>query len=277
MQEEIRVPRPRGTTEISSHLSTQKNRTEDYPILLKELQSHVIEHYINTNYTYCHHTMDIITFCNYTNIPENDVHQHMINRTKTLSHLMEPENLNTLHRELLSHILSGALNDRQTAVMHQSILLRSQGGDYKPFISSEVTKALKLTQESNAQILSVIKSTMPTSMVQFNTQNNYQDGERRPGDPAQGLTVDQALELIQTQPTYQPLLEDQSQLQSLKLTHNLDEMPEVRANYQQGVNTAKEGLDFTKIAELSDGLITEDSHIDRRANELDIDLDADQI
>lgn len=277
-----RIPRPKGTTEISQYLNHSHPLEESEPNN-KELINHIINHYINTGYTYCHTPMDIVTFSNYTGIEEKDIHEVIIGNAKDMGNKMDKEHMEGIMAGLLFSVLGGALNDRQTALYHQQILLNSQGATYKPFISGEVTKALKLSQDSNAQLAQLVKMIMPNKgpniLNQFNTQNIYSSGDS--GDMVNGdngLSVQDALLLIQQSDSYMPLLSDESQKDRLALEHLSEPVPEVRAIYQQGINTDKEGLNFGKIAELSEGLlIDDDSHIDRRAKELEIDLESDEI
>jgi hypothetical protein len=206
----------------------------------------------------------------------------IIGKTKDMGIGMDKEAVGDQVRAILFGILNGALSDRQTALYHQQLLLGSQGDSYKPFISGEVTKALKLSQESNAQVLNILKSIMPSKgpqiLNQFNTQNIYPNSEDDPATSTPGLTVDQALTIIHQSESYVPLLEDPSQREAIGIEHLGPEIPEVRAMHQHGMDVDREGLNFGKIAELSDGLLVDDDkHQDRRAKELDIDLESDEI
>lgn len=293
MNKTTRIPRPKGLTEISENYYKQTNSppqktNEENHITtnnetLNPIEEHIIRHYINTGYRYCNQSMDIITFSNYTGIDENKIHQVIIGKTKDMGIGMDKEAVGDQVRGILFGILGGALSDRQTALYHQQLLLGSQGDSYKPFISGEVTKALKLSQEANAQVLNILKSIMPNKgpqiLNQFNTQNIYPNGEDDSATSTPGLTVEQALAIIHQSESYVPLLEDQSQKEALKLEYLSDpEIPEVRAMHQHGMDVDREGLNFGKIAELSDGLLVDDNkHQDRRAKELDIDLESDEI
>src|SRR5690606_34007796 len=96
----------------------------------------------------------------------------------------------------------------------------------------------------------------PNVLNQFNQQNNF------PNAPATGVgatvTTDQVLAIIQKQDGYLPLLDDPNQKQALALQYNISDMPEVRAINQEGIDTRREGLDFGKIADLSDALLLDD-------------------
>lgn len=281
-----RVPRPKGTTEIAEayyNCPPQKTNEEDNITSLNKnpIEQHIIRHYINTGYQYCNHPMDLITFMNYTNIPEKDIHEYLIERNNTIGYIGDKEQQEGMMMAILMGILGGALNDRQTALYHQQVLLQSQGGEYKPFISGEVTKALKLSQESNAQVLNVLKSLMPNKgpnvLNQFNQQNNFLSDSGANSEMAKGLTVDEAMSIIYQSAGYAPLLSDESQKEALALEHLDKDCPEVRAIHQSGLDTEREGLNFSNIVQISDSLLEpeEVKHLDRRAIELGVDLEDD--
>lgn len=278
-----RIPRPMGITELSQR-HTQSLSEEERLQNLKTLEDHLIRHYINNNYHYCNEPMDIITFSNYTNITEHRIHEALIHRTKDMGQLLRDDAIEETYRGLFSLILSGALNDRLTAEMHQSILLKSQGTSYAPFISGEVTKALKLTQESNAQLLNLAKALIPNKgpnvLNQFNQQNNYNGALPESGE--RPVTLDEVLTIIQQSDDYVPLLEDEEQKAKLALEYDIANMPIVKATDQQGLDTSKEGLDFDKIAKVPLGMLPfdediETKHIDRRAEQMLMDMDEDDI
>jgi hypothetical protein len=92
----------------------------------------------------------------------------------------------------------------------------------------------------------------------------------------------EALALIHKELGNRPLIEDTNAMNNLYLEYHLDEMPEVNANAQQGIDHSKEGLNFNKMTELRvENLVSKNEikkgHIDRRAHEIEIDLDNDQI
>ena len=74
-----RIPRPTGTTELSN-IYNKTNNIED----LHQLQSHVINHYINTNFQYCNRPMNIETFSTYIKVDVSQIHNTMHNTSKVL-------------------------------------------------------------------------------------------------------------------------------------------------------------------------------------------------
>ena len=80
--------------------------------------------------------------------------------------------------------------------------------------------------------------------------------------------------------TNKPLLEDSEARQQLFLEHNISDLPEINANMQHNIDTSREGLSFN-VPLVDDALVlSEDEdlgHINRRAEEYDIDLDQDEV
>lgn len=271
-----RIPRPRGLTELKS-LNTNDPNNNLYI-------QHILDHYTNNNFTYCGISIDIEQLANMLNINPEAITDHLIKKGSiTYNQLGEEAQAEHL-RAILGISLNWALSDRFNALEQYNILKVSQGQTYKPFISSEVTKALKLTQESTSNLLNLYKSLAGNNglSVIINNTNNTQVNENY-------LTVDKALELLSEKDKQEgvvalgPSVSNPKMLEGLKEQYDIDNMPEVRANRQEGVNTSKEALSIREIAKLHDGLVNdfddtqELRHVNRRANELGEDLDADEI
>ncbi len=261
-----RIPRPIGTSQINKD----------------NIKEHITKHYINTNYMYCHKPMNIETFSQYTNIDIEYINNMIITLGQTQFNNMIEGDQQGFLRAILSGSLKNALSDRSTALQHQNILLAEQQGRYIPFVSAEVTKAIKLTMDSNTNVLNILsKITGPNAGITIN--NNLSQEQNQ----AQGLNVVQALELIKSQANSShsiPLLEDPSQKEALYIEYGIHDMPEVNATMQTGYDTSREGLTIGKITDLvleadAEALAQEPSqgHIDRRADALSIDLDSDHI
>ena len=264
-----KIPRPKGTTELSN-LYNKTNNDNDY----QNLKNHIIKHYINTDYKLNGIKLNLEQFCIITNIPSHEVYPFILNEQKLLYNFMDPEDKAKLFRELLNGILMGSLKDRLAVEQHVAVLLESQGTSYKPFISGEVSKAMKLLLDSNNQMLNVHQRFFGQGApnIQINNIGNVQNS----------LSVSEAHMLIQSNQEIKPLLEDNEAREQLYLKHNLGGMPEVNANMQQGIDTSREGTNFNKvIMDANEGeivtLAEEKSHIDRRAKELAIDLDEDEV
>lgn len=267
-----RIPRPKGTTEISYIYN--KDKTDDNK---QKLYDHVIRHYINTNFCYCNQSMNIEHFSHYIEADPMMIHKAIIDIGQIQYQMLNDGAKEEIFGGLLSNCIFGALSDRSTALQHSNILLAAQGHSYKPFISSEVTKALKLNQDANAQILNVLSKFVGTSAPMININNNINANSNNNN---QVLTVEGALQLIQQNTDNRPLLEDPEAKEALYIEYGIGSMPEVNANLQTGYDTSKEGLSFNKIADaqlIDDEEGKRSRHADRREKAYNIDIEADEV
>ena len=166
-------------------------------------------------------------------------------------------------RALYSILIQGSLEDRSRALEQLSILKASQGDSYKPFVSGEVNKALKLVMDSNSSMASVL-----SSMTKGTGTNIFVGTPNGPGAevPKDALTIDSAI--LQFKAMGIPTLkDDKAGQEAIYLEHNIAGMPETGARLQTGIDTSREALNMNNIEDLQ--------HIDRRVNELEIDLDKD--
>ena len=261
-----RIPRYLGLTLLSqtyNNINTEEN--------LYNLQRHIVIQYINNNYTYNHKPMNINQLSQITKIDMGIINKVIIEQGQIQYKNLSIEDQDEFCRAQIFSLFSEALSDRSTALQHQNILLAAQGQNYVPFVSAEVTKALKVTQDSNAMMLNVLSKLMGPNGGGLTINNNISQSQNQ----AQGLTVNDAVALIRSQSESQasvPLLEDPQAKEALYIEYGISDMPEVNANLQTGYDTSKEGLNIANITDLPS-----QGHIDRRAEEFDIDLDSDNI
>lgn len=264
-----RTPRPIGSTQLGNSNNQEL------------LQQHIIQSYIQSGFTYCGKPMNIEQFALYIKVEPTTILEAITNRGKDIYTQADPEDQGDLLRALVGTALENALTDRSRAVEQLNILSAAQGHSYKPFISGEVNKALKLAMESTQGILSIAKSIGGNQALSVVINNDNRDQSKHLTQNF--LTPDKALEMINLkakEDDNMSLLDDPDKKQQLYLDNNIEDMPEVKANQQTGLDTSKEGLEFNKLAELSDEKVDRPKdlgHIDRRAQELDVDLDSDQV
>lgn len=151
------------------------------------------------------------------------------------SKLWDKENQEVVINQVMGMSIAWALEDR-LAIDHQvSVLQKSQGDSYKPFISSEVTKAIGLKVSSSNSLQSLVKGLAGGNTVNIFAQQNNQYNEG-------SVTIENAINIIQDQLSstgHTPIeyIEDSGVLEGL---------PEVVATKQLGISTAKEGLNIRK-------------------------------
>jgi len=262
-----RQARPMGITEIG-HMYNKGIVTKE------ELEDKLIEHYIRTGFMFNGRSMSIEQFCIHTKIDPDRVFHQVTERGKDRFGMVDQEEQGDHLRALLGIAISGALSDRSAALQQLNILQSAQGQTYKPFVSGEVNKALKLTMESTQGILQIAKSLGGTQGLNVVINNNQGDSNTQHNY----LTSDKALELMGDKDKGPRLINNQRDKDALFAKHNIQGMPEVKATKQRGMDTSKEGLAFDKLAELSDDKVDKkDHHRTRREEALEIDPEDDSI
>lgn len=259
-----RIPRPMGITELSRLYDRTKE--EQY---YQDLRERIIHHYTRNNFSYCGHYLNIEQFSRHIGISEIEVQRYMGNYGKELGKLSKELIDGDIVRALTNLSFNWGLEDRARTQQQLALMLQSQGATYKPFISAEVGKTLKLSMDANNNMMALMKSFMTgtTTYTPIPEGNNPDD---------KGITADQAIRLFKEHKVL-PLNEDEAQRNALAQQYQIELMPEVNALLQTNVDTSKEGLNMLDITRIREGQIKEDKHLDRRAEELNIDLDEDEI
>ena len=244
----MRIPRPYGTT----YLSYKYNQTKDKQMLI----NHVISHYLNHNMTICMKPISITNLAISLKIPEEEIYKAISDKMSQLQFIIDPDNIQETFRVLLTASTKNALGNNALVQQQIALLLQSQGGTYKPFISGEVNQAIKTSIMANSQYLEILKTLSgPTQVNILNNHNHNQEDD--------ALDIMKALKMIkESMPDSNKALED------VYIDNELSDAPEVNAKLQTGIDTSKEGLnikDLTKVEKIDHG--------NRRAIEEGIDIE----
>lgn len=155
-----RIPRPTGTTFLSQRYNqTQTNEDKE------KLIDHIISQYTIQGFRLNHRSMDIHQLAKTIQITPNEIMRRISESSKNLGYLLDPDSINQTLKTIVGTSLTWAFQDRGLVMSQLETLLRAQDGNYKPFISSEVNKNLKILLESNKGLQEAYKSF-------FNQQNN---------------------------------------------------------------------------------------------------------
>lgn len=264
-----RIPRPIGSTELGRQFNLTKD--DDHYTSLKE---NIIHHYIRNNFSYCGIYMNIESFSQLIKETPITIQRHFISYGKELSKLNDDLTNKDQFRVLLNSSLNFCLEDRSLAAQQLRLLLDSQGGSYAPFISGEVNKSIKLMMDANTNTQSLLRSFMGNQGQGFSP---FDEGK---GNEVQdGVTVDKAV-MILKENNVVPLLADENGRAKLVQEYDLDNMPEVNALLQVGVDFSKEGLSMNDITKLSPeklAKLEKKGHKNRREIEYNIDMDKDEV
>lgn len=266
-----RIPRPYGATSLAAQYHITKE--EQY---LRQFQNFMIQQWCLCSGNICGQTYDIQSLAKSLNVQVEDIRIHM--RDEVLkSRVWDSEHQEELLKGLIGQMISWTLEDRVRINGQINLLTASQGGTYKPFISAELNKAMKMGLESSTAMQSLVarltgggQTTNIFNMFQQNNEQNIQNNF---------VTRDDVLEILSGE---QKQLPKSEQAKLLESRYDLSSLPEVVATRQEGVDTSKEGLggvDVKKLQQATDNLkaanlaALEDHHSMRREIEMNIDQD----
>lgn len=222
-----------GTTALA--VEYQKTGTE-------ESRSNLYKYFVNqwfmNNGTICGKPYDSNQLCMVFNIAPSYLRE-FIQETVIGSSLFSMNSDTQVVEGLIGEQLKWVIEDRMEAAQQVNLLRESQGGKYAPFISAELNKALKLKQESATAINNVIRNLTGGNSVNIFTQINQQNNQQI----NQGISIEEAREIVMES---QKVLPKSEEAKLLEAKYAMDELPEVVAVKQIGVDTSKEGLNLNK-------------------------------
>lgn len=236
-----RVPRPFGVTQMMMEYHSTKN-----PAILENVKKFLINYWINNNMIYCGQSYSIQKFAQALSIQVEDI--RLVMRDQVLnSRVWDPEHQKEMLQGILGEQLAWLMEDRMEIAQQVEILRESQGSSYKPFVSAELTKAIKLKLDATNNLAQLIRTLSgggnTTNLFQVNIDNSQQDNHTE-----NNITIEEARTLIQQVNAEQSAAKPK-EVALLESQYDLSILPEVCAA-KQNVDTSKEGLNFSK-AELN--------------------------
>lgn len=216
----IREPRAKGLT-ITNRTKTHQHTKE---LLVKE--------YLDNNFTINDQYLNIPQLSTKYDIPLKEIYKYIGEYQNHLSSLLDnPEAIQQQTLALTSTLLNGTLESRGLIAQQVALLIRSQGDTYKPFISSEVTKALKLGLESNDSLLKAINLLSGNQGPNTNILIQGGFGAVGPSD-SEAFTPSQAVQLLADQGLQDKSLTE-AHHKALYIEHELKDAPEVCAKFME--------------------------------------------
>lgn len=202
-----RFPREKGLTQMSQFYQENPN-----PNVLKTLQDYIVKLYIFNSFSLCKTPYSIPDMAQFLQIPIPTLHLKLQSSLNTLPNLLNQESLESSIQSLISLSIQFSLEDRSKILDQYQSLKASQGSEYKPFISSEVNKALKLLLESNKSFQESLNPLIPKQ------GNNTLILNQSPSQTQEQIynTTEETLKLIQAQPSFLPLKSNETILHQLE-------------------------------------------------------------
>jgi len=190
MKESLRIPRPLGTTVLA--IEYQKLQTDEAK---DRLINHIITYYALNGFRYQGQSYTLQEMSELLQTPLPNIMEAISNLGSNMGNLADPTQLHETAKSIITMGLTFSLQDRGLIQSQLETLLTSQGGTYRPFITAEVNKALKLMLESNKNIHESYKAFFTNTTSTTNILNIHQG--RQPDK--EYLTPDQAFNLITDQ------------------------------------------------------------------------------
>ena len=184
------VPRPQGSTFLSLRYQ-QSNTKEDKEAIFK----HIVSIYTLQGFMWNNRPVSINQLSQILRLPTQTILGYISELGNNMGSLATPENIENTLKSIITLSTTWAIQDRGIVTHQLNQLLASQDGKYKPFISAEVNKVLKIMLDSNKNLQDAYKtfftSTNNVTNV-LNITNKDKDKQEQ-----EYLSPDQALSLIQ--------------------------------------------------------------------------------
>ncbi len=258
-QARARLPRVFGVTSLM--IEYHKGDEE----VLNTAKKAIINEWILTNGTVCKRAYSIMDLSRFLDIAPKEIQEIMADKLLS-SRIISEDNSKAMADQLMSATIAWALEDRMDVQQQLQLLRESQGDSYKPFVTAEMNKALKLKLESSTSLQSLVRGFTGGGNINIFQQNNVQNN-------VQNITYEDVLERIQI--SNQEMVDQVSPLKVME-SYSKDSIPEVCALKQGDIDTSQEGLgviDHTLMAianQQSPKGLEEDLHAVRREIELRI-------
>ena len=207
----MRIPRLKGST----ILSINKDIDNLYYLYTNT--------YFSNGYTLFNN--DILSFeqfCTTTNIPFHILEKNMSRMTTDNLGALDISQIKSALAKALEMLFSGALSDSHMARNQALCLLRSQGGQYRPFVSSTVNSAIELSMKGTGQLIKVaelLSQRIPESSLVKGTEQNTEAY----------LTIEDAVEVVNSEIKQRSLTANQPNilLQEMYDNNRISDMPDV--------------------------------------------------
>lgn len=247
------------------------HQTKD-PEKLNRIQSFFIQNWIMNNQFLCGRHLNVLELAQFIKCDPDRIRIHMRD-TLLETKLWDKAKQDDLINALMGQQIAWSLEDRMAVEGQVKILQVSQGQQYTPFITTELNKALGLKMQTTANLANILKSIQGGGSINiFNQQSNVE---------VQSVTLEQAVQIVGEENA--KMIGKNANIQYLEAHYDVDQLPEVVATKQMGVDTSKEGMsidvgDLSKAAEEYKAILAssdEDHHNMRREIEMNMAMEED--
>jgi hypothetical protein len=262
-----RIPRPQGLTLQAQNLNLITN-PQQYTKEQNKVKEHVLNMYLinNNKLNGQYYTLDQIA--KILNMSELHVLKVLNKRMGFLAGFNgnDPKELHDTARATFFRQFWGLLKAAQNAEYQADTLIQVQGGKYVPYVTDQVNKAIANQATVLNAATNFLRILKPEGQGPSPNLFEAEGASSHRGPEPNTLTVEGAVRLL-AQGGHNNLLESNDAKQVLYLNHGLNNVPEVRQNYQTGSDT--------KVIN-PDEPATQNQHEDRRERDMGA-IDQDEI
>ena len=226
-----RIPRPYGLTQLMVEFHSTNN-IESFEIA----RSMVIQQWLIRNGTIFGKNLTPNQLAEFLQCDVQIVNNHMVKQMIS-SRVFDKDNREEWVDKIISQSLAWCAEDRMDIQRQLEIMIDSQGGTYRPFISSEVSKVLSLKQSATQNLGSLLNK---VTQGQGNTLNIF---TKETEESSKAPTLKDVLEIIQSEKN---ILSNQETVELFESSYDVLALPEVNARDQTGLNLEKEALNINK-------------------------------
>lgn len=242
-----RQARPLGLTLLTQSIHT-KQALDDKTI------GQLINYSLNHTLSYNNKPFSTDTLAYMLGISPAEAYKHYIKHTARVANLINPKDIQGLYLGQIFGLLAGASGTLRDIGTQKRILQAAQGNDYVPFLTEQVNSILG-TEMAAYEKMAKIAQALTTGV---DPRAMPQPADQAPGNE-KAIGVNEAMRLLESKGQL-GLNYGEENNKHLPITKELLQLPEVRANKQQG-NT-----DDANLAKMGKA-----HHRNRRAKELDLD------
>ncbi len=218
-----RIPRPLGLTILSQTI--QRDKPDEQT--MEKLFSYILHNKLQINGK----QLSLRTLGSLLHIPETTVYKRWIEYQNKLSNAFIGKAGNGAGA-IGFFSLEAAMEGYLASSAQLAVLTRSQGGQYKPYISSSVNEALGQNTAAIRTLLDfykTMKGSSPTNALQI---NNYGASEGTDTTALKSISINEAMKLLEDEGITK-IGYDESLYPTVKSDHLSSDIPEVRATHQE--------------------------------------------
>lgn len=218
-----RIPRPLGLTILSQSIQTKKPDEQ----VIEKLFSYILHNKLQINGK----QLSLRTIATLLHIPETTVYKRWTEYQNKLNNAFIGKAGNGAGA-LGFFSLEAAMEGYLASQAQLAVLVRSQGGQYKPYISSSVNEAIGQNTAMIRTLLDfykALKGNAPTNALQI---NNYNAPEGKDNTALKSISINEAMKLLEDQGIAK-IGYDENLYPDVAKSHLSSDIPEVRATHQE--------------------------------------------